>query len=463
MKGLRLRGIRGLIAAALLGIGSVAGGQESASVVSAEEAADFARRSAMGALHGPPKIFFDSIDADGVLRRLLGREVWGGLTRRQQDILRATVREHFAEVLSPVFSASSEVRWAWVPQTSESPVFVSMGLHYGSAMLKTRWTVWRTPRGWTIEDIVLVDPGLSLAGEVGRLLGPRPLVRREGSREARARALPRLLGLLAVIAIALVFARRLPRQRWPLLWLTASVPAMLFLIDGTLAARRALNERYALVAALPQQPWREPEKVALQEQREGNREASRAAWEKAVEVGAPRGPVYYHMGLAARAAGENAEASRDFERALAEDPPAPGAGKELGLIALAEGRYADARARLETYLQTTGPDPDTLATLAVVEANLGDPARAVQAIESARALVGESWKKAELEAQIYARSGNAAATVAALRPLEVQNRLDRSDLRADPVYLPIATAPAWVAFLNEPPAPRPTPAAETMP
>ena len=37
----------------------------------AEEAADFARRAAFAALHGPPKIFFASIDADAVLRHIL--------------------------------------------------------------------------------------------------------------------------------------------------------------------------------------------------------------------------------------------------------------------------------------------------------------------------------------------------------------------------------------------------------
>jgi predicted Zn-dependent protease len=169
------------------------------------------------------------------------------------------------------------------------------------------------------------------------------------------------------------------------------------------------------------------------------------------------------MGISARAGGETAQAKRDFERALAEKPSAPGAGKELALIALAEGRQADARGLLEDYLRATGPDPDTLSTLAVVRTNLGDTAGAVQAIESARALVGESWKKAELEAQIYARSGDAASTVAALRPLEGQSRLNRSALRADPAFLAIATDPAWVAFLGEVPSPPATPAPERRP
>ena len=33
--------------------------------------------------------------------------VWGGLTRRQQDILRTTVRNHFADALLPAAGAAS--------------------------------------------------------------------------------------------------------------------------------------------------------------------------------------------------------------------------------------------------------------------------------------------------------------------------------------------------------------------
>jgi hypothetical protein len=87
-------------------ISPVAPAQEPASLASAEEAADFARRAALAALHGPQKIFRESIDADGVLRRLLGGAIWGGLTRRQQEILRSTVRDHFAQALSPAAGAT---------------------------------------------------------------------------------------------------------------------------------------------------------------------------------------------------------------------------------------------------------------------------------------------------------------------------------------------------------------------
>jgi tetratricopeptide (TPR) repeat protein len=229
----------------------------------------------------------------------------------------------------------------------------------------------------------------------------------------------------------------------------ASVPAALCLVDGALAVRRALAEPYALVETLPAQPWRQFERRALEEQAAGRGAEAREAWTRCLEAGAPRAPVYYQMGLNARAAGDTEEAIANFERALAEKPPAPGAGRELAAFALARAEYGQARALLESYLRDTGPDPETLATLAVVETDLGNASGAAQTIERARSLVAEAWRGAELEAEIHARSGNATATVAALRPLESEGRLDRSALRADPAYLPIATDPKWVAFLSE--------------
>lgn len=423
--------------------------QDSATTVPGEEAADFARRAAAAALHGPARIFAESIDADGILRRFLGGPVWGGLTRRQQDLLRATVRDHFADALLPPVAEAAEVRWAWVAPNAEAPIPVSLGLHYGAATLKTRWLLSHTPRGWLVEDVLLLDPGLSLAAEAGEILGPHAVIPRDRAREARTRILPRLLGLIAVVVAAVLFARRLPPERQSLLWLTAAVPAALFVVDGGLAARRALSEPYELAASLPREPWREFEKVALEQQRERNAEAARGAWEKAIAAGAPAASVYYQMGLSARGGGDTAQAQRDFAQALLDVPPAPGAGKELGLIALAEGRNEEARAYLLHYVEATGPDPDALANLAVADTNLGDSAAAVAAVDLARSMVGESWRRAELEAQIYARAGNAPAAVAALRTLEPQGRLDRYALRSDPSYLTIATDPAWVGFLDE--------------
>lgn len=114
------------------------------------------------------------------------------------------------------------------------------------------------------------------------------------------------------------------------------------------------------------------------------------------------------------------------------------------------GRFADAEPLLRRYLSMAGPDPDALSLLAVVLTNLGRSDDALRSIAEARELVtGEGWRGEELEAQVRARAGDAVGCVAALRQLESQGELDRFALRADPAYLPIATDPAWVAFLNE--------------
>ncbi len=454
------RRARGIAVAgfALLALTGATLGQEAPAGPDAEEAADFARRAALSALHGPPRIFLESIDSDGLLQRLLGSPVWLGLTARQRELLRAAVREEFVQALAPVAGASADIAWASVGPSGAGPVFVDLGLRYGPSILKTRWTVRHTPKGWTIEDIRLVDPGLSLAAEVGRLLGSEPARRRDTAHEARARALPRLAGIGAIAAVALVALRRLPPARRGLVWL-AGVPALLLAVDGALAVRRALSEPYALVEAPPGQDWRPFEKLALEAQSDGRTDAARAAWARALQAGAPAAPVAYRMGLASRARGDTVQAREDFERALSLEPPAPGAARELATLALSQRRYADALGLLQRYLHDAGPDPDSLAALAVIQSNLGDPEAAVRTIQAARALVGEGWRKAELEAQVYARSGNAAAAVAALRPIESEGRLDRSVLRAEPAYLPIATEAAWVAFLAEPPAATATPAA----
>ena len=293
----------------------------------AEEAAEFARRAAFASLHGPPQIFSEAIDADGILRRILSTPVWGSLTERQKLLLAATVREHFARALAPPAGTTSEVAWAALPPPSNGgPAAVDLGLRYGDRVLKTRWIVRRGPRGWAVEDVVLADPGLSLASEVGRQLGPEPVRRRERASEARARAWPRLAGILALVAIVAVFRRRLQPERRKLLWLAAAVPAVLFAVDGALAVRRTYVEPFAL-AEPPAQPWRPFEEAAIEAQRVGDWPAARAAWMRAIDAGATRAQVYYQMGLAARAGGEPFVARGDFEKALSETPPAPGAAK----------------------------------------------------------------------------------------------------------------------------------------
>ena len=90
---------------------------------------------------------------------------------------------------------------------------------------------------------------------------------------------------------------------------------------------------------------------------------------------------------------------------------------------------------------TRGPTVPQFARRLAIET----PEHVVLEIE----LAGPGSRGAELEAQVRARAGDAGGAIAALRPLAQEGRLDRSVLRADPAYLPIATDPAWVIFLNE--------------
>ena len=85
----------------------------------------------------------------------------------------------------------------------------------------------------------------------------------------------------------------------------------------------------------------------------------------------------------------------------------------------------------------------------MAEANLGEGGKAVESVEGARALLPERWRALGLQAQVYARAGDAAKAIETLRELEREGPLDREALRSDPLYLPIATDPLWVAFLGE--------------
>ncbi|HEX9287281.1 MAG TPA: tetratricopeptide repeat protein, partial [Thermoanaerobaculia bacterium] len=140
-----------------------------------------------------------------------------------------------------------------------------------------------------------------------------------------------------------------------------------------------------------------------------------------------------------------------FLRAISRSPASPGASKELALALLAQGDSAGARDRLERYVREAGPDPDALSALAVAQANLGERESAVESVDQARVLMADRWKGVRLLSKVYARAGNTSKTVETLRVLESEGALDRESLRSDPAYLPIATDPAWVAFLSETP------------
>ena len=420
-----------------------------------EEGAEFARRVAGAAIAGRERVFFEALDVDGIAERMAGAEAWRGLTERQKERLRSLVRERFAATLSPAETpppAQARIAWSSARPAGEDTLLVDLGLRFGNKTLKTRWRVNRTRGGWRVVDVTLSDPGISLARAAARALGDSPPRRRDRGERAGAEVLPRLLGLAGIAAVVIFASPRLPRSRRPLLYLTASAPALLFAMDGALAVRRTLSEPYLLTDPPSREPWRHEQDLALAAQSAGRFEEAERRFRQAAARGAPPAPIAYQIGQTARQRGDLAAARSAFERALADPEPAPGAARDLALMALEKGESAQARGLLDQYLSESGPDPETLSLLAVVEAKLGHREASIETIEAARRMVEDAGGGARLEAQIRARAGDAEGTVAALRSLDAEGLIDRSELRADPAYLPIATDTAWVAFLAETPA-----------
>jgi Flp pilus assembly protein TadD len=413
-----------------------------------EEAAEFARRAAKAALAGSPRVFAEALDVDGVLLPKLGLATWNDLRPRQRDQLRQAVREQFFFMLATTRAAGSEIAWSWA-QAAAQDVHVLLGLKIGDKTLKTRWVVRRVGAGWKVTDIVLSDPGISMADMAISALGPEPVRHRQPIRDAQEAAYPRLIGLGAIALILLFVAPRIRPTHRVLLYLITAAPAILFAVDGVLAVQRTLAEKYALREPGSQESWREAEKLALDAERDGRVSEASRQWARALAHGGPSGPIEYEMGLAALRRGDTERARLEFERALAERKPAPGAARELASLDAANGLYEDAERNLERYIALAGPDPESLSFSAVLQANLGRSADSLRSLEQARTLVGDAWRAAELEAQVRARAGDAPGAVPALRSLDAQGFVNRASLRADPNYLSIATDPAWVAFINE--------------
>jgi tetratricopeptide (TPR) repeat protein len=432
------------------------------STAEVEEAAETGRRAAAALLRGNRSDFEAILDTEAIGKRLLSGDVWRRLSDRQRRRFESIVRTRFADALAPPPGSAAEIAWSSARPEGDT-VAVFLGLRYPAGLLKTRSTIARRGTAWAITDVILTDPGISLAAEAGRAWGEGAVHRRDRAREARAAAFPRALGIAAIAIIVLVVSRRLEPTGRKILLLAAAAPAILFAVDGVLAVRRVLSEPYRVPEVATPSAWAASERQALAAQREGRLEDAQRLWTTAVAAGAPPAPADYQLGLALKAAGRTAEAREAFTRALSRSAAAPGASKELGLLALAEGKSREAGDLLRRYLEAAGPDPDTLSALAVALANTGEEAAAVASVEQARALMAERWNGVRLQAQIYARAGDAASTVETLRALEPGGTIDRESLRADPAYLPIATDPAWIAFLAETPAPTATPGRASPP
>ena len=406
-----------------------------------------ARRLAAAAIQGNSRPLLEALDADSWLEARLGAPVWRALTGRQRDQLAAVVRQRFLGMLVPRQTAPGAVAWsADLPSATGSPEAL-LGLRLGDKTLKTRWRLRRDGAGWRVRDVILSDPGISLGQAAAATLGPHSLRPRRG--QAVGDILALLAGLAVILLVVALAAPRLPPPRRKILYLVALVPALLFLAGAGWTAARMVTEPYALEVPPAREPWRVSEELALTAQREGRTDQARDLSSRAIAEGAPAGMIAYEIGLAARQHGDAEAAHQAFSRALEAPAPAPGAARELASIAAEGEDFPEAERQIARYLGEAGPDPESLSLQAVILTNLGKGREAVRAVADARRLLGEGARGAELEARIRARAGDAPGTVAALRSLAEGGLLDRDALRKDPAYLPIATDPVWVKFLNE--------------
>ncbi len=414
-----------------------------------EEASEAARRAATSAMRGPRGPFLEALDVEGLLEERIGAAAWRGLAPADRERLRTAVRERFLGMLAPPRPGAGEVAWSAAFPAASAGVDVLLGLSMEGRILKTRWAMRRSGPLWRVRDVVLSDPGISLAGAALATLGSQPVRVRRPTAVVRMEILPLFSGVLLILLVVGLAAPRLAAARRKSLYVAAAVAALVFLAGGAAAVVRAARQRSVIGMIPAGQPWRVSEQLALNAEREGRTEEARRLWERALAAGELSGPVDYERGLAARRRGDTEAARTFFQRALAAPAPAPGAARELAALDAEQGRLPEAEQEIAGYLAAAGPDPESLALEAVVKTDLGKTAEALQAISEARRLAGSGPRGAELEARIRARAGDAAGAVAALRPLAREGLLDRSALRADPEYLPIATDPVWVSFLNE--------------
>jgi len=213
--------------------------------------------------------------------------------------------------------------------------------------LKTTWRVRPSGSDWLVEDILLPDLGRSLRDEAVESLGPPPVAApRDRARESRRLAVPRIVGIFAVVVAALVFLRRVrPKERLALL-VAAAAPIALFAADGYLAVTRVWREPIALRLS-DGAPWQHSVHLFQLAIRGGNRDRARAAAAEAISRGAAPQPLHLVLGGLAEQKGEPREAAVEYTRALVPPRPAPGGWAGLARLAVAAGRdeWAGAVAR----------------------------------------------------------------------------------------------------------------------
>jgi hypothetical protein len=404
-----------------------------------------AKRLAIAVVAGPKSLFLEALDVDGLLEKQVGPEAWHDLTGRQRDLLRSAARERFLAALAPPSPAASGVAWsAALPPASDGGQDALVGLRLGGQVLKTRWLLRRPADRWRIRDVVLSDPGISLAQATAAGFGTRPLVARRGRTRVLAGLLPPLAALVVIAIVVALAAPRLPPPRRRILNLAAAGAALVFLVAGVAAAGRGFAHPYDLVPPAAGPPWRASQERARAAERAGRAEEARAGWERALREGPPVGSVAYERGLAARQRGDAASA-RLSSRALsprARRRPEPARRSPRSTPRRDACRMRSGRSPVTSPLRARIPRPRRSRPSS--PRNLGKTAEAVASIGQARRLSADGSRGAELEAQIRARPATPEAP-----SLSCARSPGPRALRADPAYLTIATDPAWMAFINE--------------
>src|SRR5512143_4085632 len=281
-----------------------------------------AQRLALSAVRGPREPFLTSLDTAALLRGKLGERAWRGLTSKQRTLLDKAVGDRFAAMLAPPAASAAGIAWAQALPSQRGLSEVVVGISIGEKTLKTRWRMKPEGARWRVEDVVLADPGISLAAAAIATLGPEP-VRPKARFPAAASALLPWLGLLAVIGLAVLIAvPRVAPDRRRLLYGASIVPAVVLLAGATTAVFRLVAEPYSVRIPEAAEPWRQSQRRAVAAEREGESGRARELAERAAALGAPRGAMAYEMGLAARERGDVDAARRDFHEALEASAPA---------------------------------------------------------------------------------------------------------------------------------------------
>ena len=443
-----LRSSFAFAAVLLVAGGAARGADEPLPAPQAEEATALARRGAEAlARRGtarPAGIF----DESALVTSAVGGDLAPRLTARQRRAIVERMIDWFAGPFSarPV-PAKPSIALGIRADGGDAIVALLVGV--SSGYLKTEWRIRAPGPEGRVEDIRLTDLGRSLRDEAVEALGPPPVARpRRRGAEVRRAAWPRAAGLLAVIVVAFVFARRArPRERIVVV-LAALAPAILFAADGYLAVSRIWNEPVELRLA-DGPPWA----YALQQFQiavaHGSRPRARSAAGEAISLGAAPQPLHLVLGHLAEDGGDAKEAESFYRRALAPPRRAPGGWAGLARLDGAAGRDTEALQEWTRYFAAAPPDPNSLFWEAVAYGHLHDYEGAQDALARAIALNASAADLYALSASLYGAAGDAPNAIARLREEEKIRPVDRAKIAADGNFAPIAEDGDWKTFLAE--------------